>query len=60
MTYVATFSFSNKSLTLPPATLRNAELQHPVIKRNIRKTTGNIASVGKVKADVESIDYQYL
>ena len=34
-TDVATSSFENRSLTLPPATLRNAEPQSPVMNRNI-------------------------
>lgn len=36
-TYLATFWLTNRSLTLPPATLRNAELQKPVMKRKTRK-----------------------
>ena len=35
-TYVATLWLSNKSLTLPPATLRNAAPHSPVINRKTR------------------------
>ncbi len=37
----ATFTSSNRSLTVPPATLRKAELQKPVIKRKMRYTAEN-------------------
>lgn len=36
--HFATVALENKSLTLPPATLRNAEPQNPVTNRNTRKT----------------------
>lgn len=37
-TYFATDSLENKSLTLPPATLRKADPQKPVIKRKMKYT----------------------
>lgn len=33
---IATLASSNKSLTVPPATLRKAELQNPVRNRKMR------------------------
>ncbi len=36
--YVATWWLANRSLTLPPATLKNAEPHRPVIKRKTRNT----------------------
>jgi hypothetical protein len=35
-THVPTFAFENISLTLPPATLRNAEPQKPETYRNVK------------------------
>jgi len=37
-THVPTIALGNMSLTLPPATLRKAAPQNPVIKRKSRKT----------------------
>ena len=50
LAHVATVSFGNKSLTLPPATLKNAELTNPPKNRKIRKTARIIVShvTGKI------------
>jgi hypothetical protein len=36
--YLAMLEFGNISLTLPPATLKKAEPQNPVIRRKTKKT----------------------
>ena len=54
-THVAILVLSNRSLTLPPATLRNAALQNPVKNRKIKYTAmsgGNATAHEKAKKTV--------
>ena len=43
--YFAIFEFGNMSLTLPPATLKNADPQNPVIRRKTKKTAADLLEV---------------
>ena len=49
ITYVATCELENISLTLPPATLRNAAPLHPQINRKIRYTAVDTHHVNHTK-----------
>jgi hypothetical protein len=43
--YFAIVEFGNISLTLPPATLKKADPQNPVISRKIKKTAAVLSQV---------------